>query len=427
MTARLFDKVDTLQQACERHAMVAKAVEAASADPTTAVRMTEHLDAAWRALIAPLADDVTDVLAQAVELTMPAHATSLVRRADSLPAAFAFVAIIDAVRRVDFKNDLAVRDVVRSAWNEWDRRRKQANNVEEGFGCDDSASWHTLRDVLDKEDPELINRILRIAKLAGRMFDSMGYVKRRVRSDDPQEVKSATIGGDVARLLPSELAKLGNGSTRDQTMMRVLKKQAQVFRMKGVRNKVRGPLVLAIDESGSMHDLPGQDGRNTWAKAAAVALTRVAWSESRPVRVVHFGTATVLQEVPKDDLDAMWRMARSFLSGGTDFVPALRTARGQVGDLEKAGYVGADIVMITDGVEGAYVAHDREIDLMDRDGIRLWTVTVGQAVPDDAPVKKRAALYVHARDIDLPKTELAAELAAQLQGAALAADKRELN
>ncbi len=398
--------------------MVRKAVEAelATASQASKVERMNRLDAAWQSL---LGQPTEDVLGQAIALTVPAHAATLLRRADSLPAAFAFTAIVAAVQGVDPADDLAVRDAVRVAWNHWDRRRRQANNVEEGFGCDDSASWHTLRDVLDKEDPEVVARMLHIASLAGRMFDSMGYCKKRVRSDDPQEVKSATIGGDVARLLPTELAQLGNGATRDLATLRIMKKEAQVFKMSGVRQKTRGPLVIALDESGSMHET-SLNGRNTWAKAAALALVRVAWSEGRPVRVVHFGTGTVIQEVPRDDLDALWSMARSFLSGGTDFQAALRTSRRQVGDLEKEGYAGADIVMVTDGAEYEYDEHNREIDKMDAAGIRLWTVTVGQAIPDEAPVKARAELYVHVRDVDLPNEEIASDLAAQLMGAALA-------
>jgi uncharacterized protein with von Willebrand factor type A (vWA) domain len=258
------------------------------------------------------------------------------------------------------------------------------------------------------------------------MFDAMSYTRKQVQSDDPQEVRSATTGGDVARLLPAELAKLGNSSTRDQTVMRIVKKEAAVFEMAGIRSKSRGPMVLAIDESGSMHDHGSAEGRNTWAKAAAVALTRIAWAENRAVRCVHFGTATVTQDIPRDDADALWQMARSFLSGGTCFEAALGAARIEVGDLEKSGLKGADIVLITDGEDLDHDKHNKELNHIDKAGIRLWTVSIGNELAQTVPVRARAELYIHARDVDLGDAKTAVDLAAQLKGAAMA-NSKDLN
>lgn len=423
-----------LEKACVRHAMVRKAVDGAlntSGDDRTLTQeeseqmaeLSAAMEETWQALAGTLPDDHQGVVGEAVTWTMPREYAPLMRRSDSLPAAYAFVALLEELLKVDRKDDLATRDAARRAWDAFERRRQQANCVEEGFGCDDSASWHTLRDVVDVQDDELTRKMMKIARLAGRMFQSMSYTKRRVESGDPQEVRSATTGGDVDRLLPAELAKLGNGATKDVTAMKVLQKQAQIFQMKGERTKTRGPLVIALDESGSMHD-HGEMGRNTWAKAAAVALTRIAWSEGRAVRVVHFAHVTVVQEVPRDDMDALWEMARSFLSGGTDYTTALEVARGEVGDLAKAGYVGADVVMISDGEEHDYDSHNRQINQMDNDGVRLWTVSIGDEIEEDAPVRKRAELYVHAHDVELPDEKTAADLAAQLKGAALATPDR---
>jgi len=392
-----------------------------------ALDRSRFLDTIWKALVgAPVVDDGCNEIAwQGVTLTIPNTALALLRKSNSIPAAFAFSMIVESLLAsgAALDNDLDVRDAMRSAWANWDVRRKQANNVEEGFGCDDSQSWHTLRDVLDKHDPHLFTLMQRIAKLAGRMFDAMSYTRKQVQSDDPQEVRSATTGGDVARLLPAELAKLGNGSTRDQTIMRIVKKEAAVFEMGGIRSKSRGPMVLAIDESGSMHDHGAAEGRNTWAKAAAVALTRIAWAENRAVRCVHLGMATVTQDIPRDDTDALWQMARSFLSGGTCFEAALSAARIEVGDLEKAGLKGADIVLITDGEDPDHDKHIQELSRMDKAGIRLWTVSIGGEMDKSTPVRARAELYIHARDVDLSDAKTAVDLAAQLKSAALANPK----
>jgi len=422
------DRVLSLQQATERHAGVRTAMEAAleyserdGAGAAARVECTNAFDEGWRALVGTLPEEgARGTIAAAIELTIPPAAIRLMRRSDSTPAAYAFGAIASELIRVaDWNDDLQVRDAVRRGWLQFDLRRRQANTVEEGFGCDESASWHTLRDLTEQRDPELEALMLRVAELAGRMFTAMSYSKRRVESTDPQEVRSAAIGGDVERLLPEELAKLGCDVTREHTVMRVLQRRAGVFAMRGERTKSRGPLVIALDESGSMHDGRGVGGRNAWAKAAAVALIRIAWAENRVARVVHFGNSTVTQDVPRDDVAALWEMVRSFLSGGTSFSAALSTARAEVGDLEKAGFKGADVVLVTDGEEPRYQLHTVEINAMDAAGIDLWTVSIGNQMSADAPVRSRAKLYVHARDVDLGNDAQAAALAAELKASAL--------
>jgi len=61
-----------------------------------------------------------------------------------------------------------------------------------------SAYWRrlALRDILEGAGgEELKARMLAIAELAGRMLNAMSYTRKRVKSDDPQEVRSTTIGG----------------------------------------------------------------------------------------------------------------------------------------------------------------------------------------------------------------------------------------
>lgn len=430
LSATFSAKALTLDEAVRQHKMVADAAESFYRKAGDAGRTVETsrpvAEEAWQALIG--APDATGVVADAIRWTIPAQVIPMMRRSDCIPAAFAFVHLSTELAQVDATDDLKVRGAVRRAWAMFERRRLEANHVEEGFGCDDSQSWHTLRDIVEGAGGDsLKKKMLAIAELAGKMFDALAYTKKKVESDDPQEVRSTKLGGDVTRLLPAEYAKMSTARTRDLTTMRVIQKRAQQFKMKGERTKSRGPMVVALDESGSMHDSAyGVKGRNCWSKAAAVALTRVAWGENRPVRVVHFGNAATTQIVPKDDLDALFEMARSFLSGGTDISKALKTSRKQVGDLEKAGYKGADIVLISDGEEPDYDEHNREIDAMDKDDIRLWTVAIGNRIQKVAPVRARAERYIEARDSDLANGEIAGELVAELKGAALSKPSKGL-
>src|SRR6185295_13969171 len=249
---------------------------------------------------------------------------------------------------------------------------------------------------------------------------------------DPEEVVGSKLGGQIDRVLSTELAMLGDEDTSDVQAMKILQNRAPIQETAGIEAKTRGPLVLVIDESGSMHDGGGGwyggqrgqafNGRNTWAKAAAVALTRIAWAEDRKVCAVHFGTGTVVQSVPKDDHKAMFELARSFLSGGTDFGNALKLGVMQVGDLAAQGFDGADVLLITDGEDFNYAAHTKQIDDMDVRGIKLWTVAIGCDIRTEAPVRQRAERYTFAADSKLTDPSTAVSLAEGLNKAAMGND-----
>ncbi len=391
-----------------------------------------HCIELWESLVNIRKEEDKGAISDCVDWTIPQDFIPLMRRSDSIMASFAFVLILEEIRDADdFDDDLGLRPLFQEAWRKFNKRRLEANKVEEGFGCDQSQSWHTLRDIYNVEDGEgdWKKRILEIAKLAGKMFDSFNYIAKKVPSDDPQEVEGVKIGGDIEQLLPQEIALMTNETTKDMQSMKVTKGEAQQRKMKGVRTKGRGPLVLLIDESGSMHDFGGwggsggQRGRNTWAKACAVALTRVAWSEGREVRAVHFGYGAVTQELPKDDMHALFEMARSFMSGGTSFGGAMKTGMLEVKDLEVKGFKGADMVLLTDGEEHDYATHTKMLDIMDQDGVDLWTVAIGQPFRKDAPTRMRAKKYVEAQDSMLGSDDTATALTDGLQDAAMDNDE----
>lgn len=373
-------------------------------------------------------DNLKTCMAMAVSLTIPSEYVPIVRRADGVATAFAYCEILKGLITLDakgLKDDYAVRQVMTAAWERFTERVQAANEVQEGFGCDSSQSWHTLRDIAKEPDSQhLLEKMRAIARLAGLMYQSFNYHRKMMPNDDPQEVRGATMGGDLSRVSSTELALLADEELADMQAMKFFQKKAVIQDMEGVEEVSRGPMVLVCDESGSMNDdgtwgYSGKRfaGRNTWAKACMVALTRIAWQENRPVAAVHFGTATVVQAVPKDDTRAMFEMARSFLSGGTCFGAALKRARKLIGD--NADYKGADIVLITDGEDPDHTFHNREIDHMDAVEIQLWTVAIGFEIDDESPVRKRAKRYTYAHDRQLSRPETATMLARGLDKAAM--------
>lgn len=386
----------------------------------------------WDGLMGVVSEeDAKTCIPLCVDGTMPVHYTNIIRKRAGTAAAFAFCEITKVLTGLDdVTDDFEVRRVMKLAWLAFEKRDQEANTIQDGYGCGTGASWMTMRDIgTGPKSQRFMDKMMSIAALAGRMFESFGYHHKTHPNDSPEEVTGATTGSNIERIMSDEIALLGDDDLKESQTMKILEGKANIREMKGVEEKNRGPLVLVIDESGSMHDGDLGDhiwsgcklwnGRNTWAKACAIALTRIAWSEDRPVRVVHFGDSTEVQEIPKDDHRALFEMSRCFLSGGTSFGTALKRGRKVVGDLAADGFEGADIVLITDGDDWDHKFHNREIDHMDAANIRLWTIAIGEALDANVPVVRRAEKYTYAPDRELGNYQTAIKLAQGLDKAAL--------
>lgn len=340
-------------------------------------------------------------LADSMSLTMPEEHVALLRGASGIPAAFAMVVtgeVLEVVTRdctIDELTDMELRDVADNVWKKFAERRALADNIEEGFGWDRSRAWETVRMIGDDAYREQM--VEAIAKLAGRMYRSMVGLKVKRRTDQPEEVKDITIGGDLGLLLASEHAQMGmGGAMGDMKTLDVLKRQAQQLRMMGEATCSRGPLVILVDESGSMHDIGDGQGRNTWAKACLTALTRIAHDEQRMVVCVHYGTATRVDRLPPGDHLAVYRSVTTFIGGGTNIANALTVGISEVKQLTTEGQTGADIVLITDGEDwGSTKYYPALLKEMKRDETRLWTVAIEEHIEVTNPIRSEAAKYIH--------------------------------
>lgn len=334
----------------------------------------------WSAIVDVNFDPPPQSFAEALLNQMPFDAVPVVRTEAGVSAAF----VLDAAADIIVKD----RDYIAQAkavWKKFEERAALANNVQEGYGCDKSASWELAREVASRPDAKVVEEI---AKLAGRMYKVLQGA-RKVPTNDPHEVKNIEVGGDIERLTAEELTQLGTPGLSDLAAIRLLEKRSQQYQMKGKMAASRGPLVIALDESGSMHD-DGYANRNSWAKAAALALARVAHDGGRMVKVVHFAHVTAVTKCAPGDPRALLDMTRHFFSGGTDIALALTIAAREVGNLALEGFIGADIVIVTDGEDGSHAAQDKVLGLMQAQGVRLWTVLIECDVQEKAPLRARA-------------------------------------
>ena len=115
-----------------------------------------------------------------------------------------------------------------------------------------------------------------ICDLAGR-FRRVAQSKQRTKSTHGlDDVVGVEPGGDIGRLLPVELAKLVVPELELDTLRRIAERQALCREHHATEPIGKGPIIVSVDESGSM-----EGPKVHTAKALALALAWVARSQRR--------------------------------------------------------------------------------------------------------------------------------------------------
>jgi uncharacterized protein with von Willebrand factor type A (vWA) domain len=116
----------------------------------------------------------------------------------------------------------------------------------------------------------------KISELAGR-FRRVAQSKQRQKvSHGLDDVVGVEPGGDIGRLLPSELTKLAVPELELDTLRRIVERQALCREHSAVEPVGKGPILCVVDESGSM-----EGPKAHTAKALALALVWVARQQRR--------------------------------------------------------------------------------------------------------------------------------------------------
>ena len=159
--------------------------------------------------------------------------------------------------------------------------------------------------------------LMRICALAGR-YKQLAQGLHKARSKNGfDEVTGLESGGDISRLVPSELMKLGIPELELDFLRRFVEKQTLCREFDGEEKVGLGPIVIVIDESGSMIG-----SRNESAKAIALTLAWIARKQGRWCGLVAFSGGTghrVLSLPPErwNQVDLLdW--LQSFLGCGSD-------------------------------------------------------------------------------------------------------------
>lgn len=174
--------------------------------------------------------------------------------------------------------------------------RKAASAASEEVG-----EWHDMKDAIglgskgdaDKISTEELQKrfkmirsdktLRRVMQLAGRYRRMAASMQRRKVFHGMDEAVGVTMGGDVSKLLPTEMSQLADEDFELLTMLRIVESSAMIRDFRGIEKVGKGPIVVVVDESGSMNGEP-----ICQAKAYALAMYWIAKQQKRWCCLVGF-------------------------------------------------------------------------------------------------------------------------------------------
>ena len=178
------------------------------------------------------------------------------------------------------------------------------------------------------------------------------------------EINGLRYSNDIFAALPTELAMLKNPAAKKLFQLKFAQKQLLSFdyqnyaeKEKGIieqeevfieKREPKGPIIICVDTSGSMHGAPERI-----AKTVTFALAKIAMNEKRSCYLISFSTGIETLDLSSfkgvDALSKLVQFLRMSFNGGTDAAPALTHA---VEQLQTNEWKNADVLMVSDFVMG---------------------------------------------------------------------------
>ncbi len=222
----------------------------------------------------------------------------------------------------------------------------------------------------------------KIMALAGR-YRRLAQAKQRQKTlHGRDDVVGVELGADLGRLCPSELAALADEDLEWDALRRLHERSMMQREYRGVESKAQGPIVVIVDESGSMSGNPIET-----AKAFALAMGWVARHQRRWIAFVGFSggcPCNCLAMPPgKWDQGALLDWLEHFYSGGTDRDVPLKELP-DVWDSLGCPEGKTDVIQITDAICHVPAGvRDKFLAWKEQTKARYYSLLVGGHGPDD--------------------------------------------
>ncbi|MEV0523432.1 VWA domain-containing protein [Streptomyces sp. NPDC050439] len=262
------------------------------------------------------------------------------------------------------------------------------------------------------------SRLAQWAELIGRFRQMADGERARKVENATGELIGVTLGDDLSRVIPSELADLGLPGLRAVFAARYAAGELMLYDSQGEQSTGKGAVIACVDTSHSMYvEGPGGVTREAWAKGCALALLDQARHAKRDFVGILFAAADKLQvfRFPAGegaDIARVLDFAETFLGGGTSYQRPLSEAVGLLEEeFDAAARSRGDIVMLTDDECGVTEEWMRGWNgARHRLGFRVFGVAVG-APPAAEAGSVLDALCDNLRSIeDLTDVHAAADL-----------------
>jgi uncharacterized protein with von Willebrand factor type A (vWA) domain len=205
--------------------------------------------------------------------------------------------------------------------------------------------------------------------MLGRMrLEALSVKRSRIIHSSPVRRGVETVGIEgIERVLPDELANLAIGEEgEDLFLKRLLDEDLLAYSYKNPVEETQGPILIAVDGSGSMAGL-----KEIWAKALAIATILEAKKEKRKSQGIIFGASE--KEILDIDIDRLEDLATASFHMGTNFGPPLKWAEDHLTENPRA-----DFLFITDGI--CNLEEERKMEFIQkkgRSGARCYSVLIG--------------------------------------------------
>ena len=218
---------------------------------------------------------------------------------------------------------------------------------------EDAAKAQELRSHLGGVDgPQFDVSVVRMLKRYKRpviqsILSKMGSLMRsfdaeasRARVSGTQQPIGVALGGNIRSLLPVELGRLGmGGMVEDETMARIVRKQAYEFDKVSTDRAKGGRFTILLDRSGSMKGQPWED-----AVSFAGACLLTAYRQGRSVRLFTFNQTSsechIDVSTPQGICDGIIDLYEQGVRGGTEILMSMN----RTGDY-------GDVLILTDGCD----------------------------------------------------------------------------
>ena len=192
--------------------------------------------------------------------------------------------------------------------------------------------------------------IQKILNMMGKMRGMFSF--HRTTAGSKKESARCENGNDVSRLVLDEHCK-----DEDQFYLEFAERKLSQYRNK-VSPRGSGPVIVLVDETGSMGGLLSGERRYVWAKAFALMISKAAKKQNRECLFIGFGGRVCYtisnKDVTYENLDE-FMMFHSKPS--TAWKPALSKALKIISS--DATYKKADVILLTDG-EDRSIVEDHE-------------------------------------------------------------------